>query len=422
MTRPETTLTFLAVALATVAALSAPGAAAGVDWPWWGGPNGDFTVEATGLAEAWPEDGPRELWRRALGEGYSAITVVGDRLYTMYRRGETEIVVALAAASGDTIWETEYDSPTDERDWSFDRGPGPHATPAVHAGRVFAVGSTNRFHALEAETGEVLWSYDFLQDFDGSFRHRGYSASPLVYRDTVIIPVGGSGQGVMAFRQADGEVVWKAGDDDASYASPILIDLDGETQVAAFAANEIVGIDPDSGRFLWSHPHPTRGAFNISTPLWSADDRLLFASSAYDGGGRVLRLSGTGTDTRVEELWFSNQVRIHFGTAIRIGDTVYASSGDFGPAPMKAVDIATGDVLWQDRSFAKHSLVHADGKLVLLDEDGVLGLLRVDRDGVEVLARAQVFDSLSWTVPTLVGTKLYARNREEIVALELGGR
>jgi outer membrane protein assembly factor BamB len=111
---------------------------------------------------------------------------------------------------------------------------------------------------------------------------------------------------------------------------------------------------------------------------------------------------------------------VHFGTAVRIDDTVYASSGDFGPAPMTAVDVKTGEVLWRDRTFAKHSLLYADGKLVLHDEDGVLALVEANRQGMTVKARAQVFNSLSWTVPTLVGTRLYLRNREEIVALELG--
>jgi outer membrane protein assembly factor BamB len=139
-----------------------------------------------------------------------------------------------------------------------------------------------------------------------------------------------------------------------------------------FASTRIIGLDPANGRELWSHPHLTRSAFNISTPLWSAEDGILFMSSAYDGGGRAIQLTRAGEATEVEELWFSNQVRVHFGTAVRIGDTVYASSGDLGPAPMPAVDVPTGEVLWRDRTFAKHSVLFADGKLILLDEDGAL--------------------------------------------------
>jgi outer membrane protein assembly factor BamB len=395
-----------------------PPAATDADWPWWGGPRWDWKPAGPELADTWPESGPPVIWRRPLGEGYSAISVLDGSLYTMLRNGEQETVVAMAAADGKTLWEFTYDSPTEG--YTFDRGAGPHATPAVTAERVFTIGSTGKLHALDRATGSKVWSHDLIGELKGGKRHRGYSSSPLVVGNVVIVVVGGEGGTVVAFEQSDGSVTWRGGADDSSYSSPILIDLGGERQLVVFASTRIIGFDPDSGKELWSHPHLTRNAFNISTPLWSADDGILFMSSAYDGGGRAIQLTkGADGATAVKELWFSNQVRIHFGTAIRIDDTVYASSGDFGPAPMTAVDVATGEVLWRDRTFAKHSLLHADGKLILLDEDGALALVEVNRQGMTVKARAQVFNSLSWTVPTLVGTRLYVRNREEIAAFEL---
>ena len=392
-----------------------PGSA---DWPHWGGPERSFKTDSTGLLDSWPEGGPPRLWSRPLGEGYSAIVVRDAVLYTLYRQEEREIVIALSAATGETKWEFGYDSPTEG--YRFDRGAGPHATPAVAGDRLFSVGSTTVLNALSSADGSLLWSYELAADFDSSYRHRGYATSPLVYGELVLVPVGGKGRTLVAFRQDDGSEVWRGGDEDIAYASPTLIEVDGQEQVVAFVSDSIVGLDPASGRELWKHAHPTKNAFSISTPLFSEEAGILFLSSAYDGGGRGLKLRRDGGATRVEELWFSNQVRVHFGTAILVGDTVYCASGDFGPAPMAAVDLNTGEVLWRDRAFAKHSAVYADGKLILLDEDGVLGLATVTREGLEVLSRAQVFDSLAWTVPTLVGTRLYLRNREEIVALELG--
>ena len=393
-------------------------AALDTEWAWWGGPRWDWKPATPPLADSWPESGPPVLWRRALGEGYSAISVKDGALYTSFRSGEEETVIALSAATGDTLWQHTYAAPT--AGWTFDRGAGPHATPAVTEDRVFAIGSTAKFHALDRATGAPLWSHDLIADLEGGTRHRGYSSSPLVDGENVIAVVGGKGGTVVAFRQADGTVAWRGGTDDSSYSSPLLIDVSGQRQLVVFASTRILGLDPASGRELWSHPHPTRSAFNISTPLWSADDGILIMSSAYDGGGRAVRLTRDGAATNVEELWFSNQVRVHFGTVIRLGDTVYASSGDFGPAPMTAVDVSTGEVLWRDRTFAKHSLLAVSGnQAILLDEDGALGLVELSRQGMTVRARAQVFDSLSWTVPTLLGTKLYLRNREEITALEL---
>lgn len=426
MTRRTTELLRIAALLAGVGLLwpagitaqVVAGATADADWPWWGGPRWDWKPATPALAATWPFSGPPVLWRRPLGEGYSAISVRDGSLYTMLRTGEEETVVAMSAADGKTLWQFTYEAPT--AGWTFDRGAGPHATPAVTAGQVFAIGATAKLHALDRATGAKQWSHDLIGELEGGVRHRGYSSSPLVDGDLVIAVVGGKGGTVVAFRQADGSVAWRGGADDSSYSSPILIEANGQRQLVVFASTRIIGLDPATGSELWSHPHLTRNAFNISTPLWSADDGILFMSSAYDGGGRAIQLTRDGDSTAVKELWFSNQVRVHFGTAIRLADTVYASSGDFGPAPMTAVDVRTAEVLWRDRTFAKHSLLYADGKLVLLDEDGALGLVEVSREGMKVLARAQVFTSLSWTVPTLVGTRLYLRNREEIAALELG--
>jgi hypothetical protein len=157
---------------------------------------------------------------------------------------------------------------------------------------------------------------------------------------------------------------------------------------------------------------------NVATPVWGSD-HLLFVSSAYNGGSRVLKLARSGGQVSVEEVWANKRVRIHFGNAVRIGDTVYASNGDFGSAPFAAVDVKTGDIRWRDRSVARSTLVAAGDKLLILDEDGALVLATPTATGLTVLAKAPVLDGRSWTAPTLAGTTLYLRNATEIVALDL---
>jgi outer membrane protein assembly factor BamB len=233
--------------------------------------------------------------------------------------------------------------------------------------------------------------------------------------------VGGRGQAVAAFNAQTGALVWKNGTFEVSPASPILIDVDGQPQIAVFGGDQVVGMDPATGQTLWAHPHRTDWGLNISTPSWSASDHLLFISSAYGTGSRALELRQTAGRTNVTEKWASNRVRIHFGSVIRLGDYMYGSSGDFGPAFLTATDVKTGRMAWQDRSFARAQLLYGDGKLILLDEDGALGLASISPQGLKVLARASVLENLSWTAPTLVGTKLYARDRKNIVAFELGG-
>jgi len=147
---------------------------------------------------------------------------------------------------------------------------------------------------------------------------------------------------------------------------------------------------------------------------------VLLVASAYNSGSRALRITRQGGQTRVEELWFTKRLRIMFGNAIRIGDFVYGTSGDFGPAFLTALDMKTGELAWQERGFGRSSLLHADGKVVILDEDGSLILARVSPKGLQVLSKTQLFQTTSWTVPALVGTTLYARDRAKILALDLG--
>jgi outer membrane protein assembly factor BamB len=184
--------------------------------------------------------------------------------------------------------------------------------------------------------------------------------------------------------------------------------------------NEVVGLDPATGALLWRHPVSAEWDFhfNISTPVWGAGN-LLFVAAAYGTGGRVLHLSRAGGATAVRELWQSERTRVHKENAIRLGDTLYASTGHLGPAFFTAIDAKTGKILWQDRSFSHASFLHADGKFIILDEDGTLGLATPTAAGLEVHARAELLDGTSWTVPTLVGPTLYVRDRRSITALQL---
>jgi outer membrane protein assembly factor BamB len=208
--------------------------AQGPGWPQWGGPTRDFKAPAGRLAATWPTGGPREVWSRSLGEGYSAITVDAGTLYTMYRpvKGlvatvlskftgsgeEPEVVAALDAATGATRWEHSYPAPF-VSGMNMEYGPGPHSTPLVAGDLVVAVGVTGKMHALDKRTGRVVWSQDLYTKYGGRVQGRGYSCSPMAYGDTVIVTVGGPRKALMAFRQKDGSLAWQGGDYEPSPAS-----------------------------------------------------------------------------------------------------------------------------------------------------------------------------------------------------------
>ena len=179
-----------------------------------------------------------------------------------------------------------------------------------------------------------------------------------------------------------------------------------------------MGLDPEGGELLWSYSHEIDYQINALTPVWG-NDGLLFISTAYNGGSQMLRIPKPGANKHVEQLWFTNRMKIHFGIAIRLGDVVYGSSGDFGPAFLTAIRASTGEILSRQRGLAKAQMIFADGKFIMMAEDGTLALARPTETGFEILSRAQIFDSRSWTVPTLVGTTLYVRDRSSMVALDL---
>lgn len=406
-----------AALVAALAALILDGRSPAADsttWPQWGGPSRNFTVQAD-IAASWPVDGPREIWRRPLGDGFSSIVGDAARLYSMYRSGDDDVVVALDAASGKTVWETKYTAPFQET-CSQRLGPAPRAAPLVAGDRLVTVSAGGLMHAFDRRTGAKQWSVS-LASGDAA-KPCGYSTSPIAFRDTIITMSGGKGRAVVAIDVATGRERWTTQDFANGYSSPLLIDLDGRAELIALTAGEISGFDPATGALEWSRPHPAEFGVNVAMPLWGRDN-LLFISSAYNGGSRVLRLSRRGNAVDVEERWAHKRVRIHFGNAVRIGDRVYASNGDFGSAPLAAVDVRTGETLWRDRSAARPTVLGVGHRLLLLDEDGTLLLATPGDDGLTVHGRAQIFTGTSWTPPTLIGTRLYLRDRTEIVALQL---
>lgn len=389
---------------------------ASADWSQFGGPRTNFHVEAPKLAESWPPAGPAVLWKRPLGGGYSGITVAGDVLYTMYRNGSQEIVLAAKANTGETIWEFKYDAPFQPQ-MKMENGSGPHGTPLLTEHGVYVAGILGQLRCLDRASGKVKWEHDLPRDFGLVVPDRGYSPSPIAYRDMLFVK-GGQGQGIVALRQRDGAVVWKAGDFSYSGSTPVLGNVGGFDQLIVFAGDGIAALNPLKGDLQWRYPHATDWGLNLSAPVWG-EDGIVFCSSAYSGGSQAIQVLRAGDRVESKELWSTNQMRVHFTNAIRIADYVYGSSGDFGPSPLTAINAKTGKIAWKDRTFAKANLLYADGKLIVLDEDGLLALVRVSPEGLQVLSKTSLAATRHWTVPTLAATRLYIRNQREMMALDL---
>jgi len=408
-----------ALALLVTIFAFAPRPTAVAQWPQWGGPNRDFSIESADLADKWPDNGPKKVWERPLGEAYSTIIVDDGVLYTMAHADDMEKVVALSAKTGETIWEHAYQTkPFDMWDPRF--GPGARATPLVHGDKVFAIGVGAMLHALDKKTGKVIWKQDLKNDHGASPLFWGYSSSPLVYKDTLIVPVGASGGAVMAFDLESGKPKWRSGDSTNGYAAPIVINVGGEDELVSFMGKEVLALDPVNGEVLWRYPHATAYDVNASTPIWIPNQSILFISSDYGAGARGLKITKDGHKTKVDELWHESKMGIHFGSAVRIGDYVYGSIGN-STCLLAAINVTNGEIAWRERSdLGKASLLLAGDKIIIIDEDGQLALASVSPKGIDIKSQFQLFDARSWTAPTLAGNTLYIRDLKRIVALDLG--
>jgi len=389
---------------------------AGTPWTRDAGPTRDFKAPDHGLADEWPRGGPRRLWSRKLGPGFSGIVAQGDRLYTMYRADPDEVVVCLDARTGETVWEYRYRS-TPAENHDPDYGDGPNSTPLLTDGRLYTIGIAGILQCLDAETGEVRWSRDLWAGLGGTFLDFGYSSSPISYRDTIITLVGGKDRGAVAFDKRDGSVAWKGLSFENSYSTPTIMNILGEDHLVAFMATEVVGADPNTGELRWWYAIRNQYPQNICLPI-QVDDDLVFIST-LEAGSRGLKVVKRDAFD-VEEVWSSRRFQCFYGSSVRFGDYVYGPSGYSAAPLMIAIDARTGDLAWRKRGFALANVIGVGDRLLILDDEGTLALATPGPEGMTVHAEAQVLSAPARTPPTIVGNVVYARDQKTIVALDLG--
>ncbi|UCE59636.1 MAG: PQQ-binding-like beta-propeller repeat protein [Phycisphaerales bacterium] len=387
-------------------------------WTQFGGPGQSFKADSGELAKEWPVDGPPKLWSRGLGEGYSSILADDGRLYTMYRVERTERVISLDAATGKTLWEYGYDSwpwPQHEFGW----GNGPNATPLLTGGRLYTISITGLMHCFDAATGKVIWSRALWKEARERHPHKfGYSSSPIEYKDTIITAVGERNRSIVALNKGDGRVVYQSLDYPNSYATPTIVKIHGEDQLIAFTTVGVIGADPRTGAFSWEYPIANHYEENISAPVFVGDDMLFVAT--LDAGSRGLKLKRRGQKTVVEEVWSTPKIRVTYGGWVCIDDHLYGCAGQIGNFLFAGVHAKTGKIAWRKRGFGQSHLVYADGRFIVLDEDGILTLATPSPEELTVQSRVKLLEAPSRTPPTIVGKTLFVRDCKHIMALDLG--
>jgi outer membrane protein assembly factor BamB len=407
--------------LTVLAALAQPprevgNAAAAGEWPGWRGPDRTGVSRETNLLRSWPQDGPRLLWKaEGLGGGYSTPSVAGGRIFGMSYRDNDEVVWALDANTGKEIWKTRI-APANRK---VGYGEGSRSTPAVDGDRVYALGVNGDLVCMQAADGRLCWQKNLAADFGGGVPGFGYCESPLVDGDKLVVTPGGKAATLVALDKRSGEVVWKAAiaeGDAAHYSSVIAADVDGERQYIQFLSGGVVGIRAEDGKLLWRYGQPANGNANIATPIYH--EGHVFATSAYNKGGGLVKLTTSAGGVSADEVYFTRQLRNHHGGVVLVGGHLYG----FDESNLTCLDFLTGKVAWTDRSVGKGSLMAAGGHLYVRGERGTIALVEATPSGYVEKAR---FDPPSrsgkgaWAHPVIAGGRLYLRDQDTLLCYDV---
>ncbi|MCX7425258.1 MAG: PQQ-binding-like beta-propeller repeat protein [Planctomycetia bacterium] len=411
----------------------------GPGWPNRRGPNQDAISNERGVAERWPDEGPPVLWAREIGCGYSGFTAVGSRVYTQTQTLTAQNVVCLDADTGEPLWEHRYG-------WPYEPGgmyPGPRATPAWNAGRVYFAGPSGLVGCLRAYDGQPLWQVDVNEQFAGRGTDFGYACSPVIEDGKVILPVGGEGASVVALDALDGSTVWTSGSEPASYCSVLPITFRGRRCVVAFLENVLGVFDPKTGRLLCQTVCSSGYDEHAASPLY--DEPFLMIARPFQSGAECYRLTVKQPDVdalrkdgkdaaaasglSLEPAWDTRKLSNDTASSVLFEGHVYgfdirdaqAKSHRPSRGTFKCLDFATGKVLWETDEVGHATVVVADGKLILFNDRGELILARATPDRYAELARTAVFNGeICWTAPALHRGRLYLRSPTRAACVYIG--
>lgn len=389
----------------------------GGDWPQILGPerNGAAAADER-LATTWPASGPHLAWERPVGRGLAGPAVVGGRVFVFYRSGDTELLAALDAGTGQPQWTQAH--PTDFSP-QFGHEDGPLSVPTVHTGRVVTFGAQGVLTCCDAETGAVQWRRPTHREFGAREGYFGAGSSSLAVDGKVIVNVGGrdKGAGIVAFDLVSGAVVWQSVQDEACYSSPVVATIGGTPQVIALTRYKCVALSPETGLVSFEFPYGLRGAnVTAANPLVLGDH--LFLSASYGIGAVYSRLAADGA----HEVWSGVDVMSsQYTTCIEHDGKLIGIDGrqDIPPAELRCFDPRTREVLWSVPDFGYASLIKADGKMVIAKTDGEIVLAELRTDAYRPLAKAKAFTSEMRALPALAGGKLYVRDAQALKCLDL---
>lgn len=410
---------------APVTAGSRPSPVGAGEWPQWRGPNRDGVSQETGLLKSWPGSGPPLSWQvNGLGQGTSSVAITADRIYTMGKRGDSEVVIALNKADGKELWATGI-GPSQTK---FSHAE-PKSTPTVDGDLLFAVGMNGSIACVESKSGKLVWKKDYESEFGGRMMSSwGYSESPLVDGDRVVCTPGGDQAALVALDKKSGRVIWKAAvpqSGGAGYSSIVIAEVGGVRQYITLLGQSagLVGVAAKDGKLLWKYNRVANNTANIPTPIVRGD--FVFVSTGYGAGAALLKLTQAGGGIRAEEKYFinGNEFQNHHGGMVLIGDHVYAGSGHNNGLPT-CIDLRTGKIVWgKQRGPGSESaaVVAADGHLYFRYQNAVMALIEATPAAYKLKGSFRIPNGAtpSWSHPVVASGRLYLRDQDRLLCYDV---
>lgn len=393
------------------------------DWPRFHGPANDSLCREKNLLQSWPEGGPRLLWTaEGLGRGYSTISIADGKILTMGDRveqggadpAEAQFVIALDLQTRRELWATPVGPPHEDG--------GPRCTPTVDGDSVYAIGTDGALVCLDVETGALRWDASLTEDFDGAYMSIWkFSESPLIDGDRLICTPGGAEATMVALDKRTGAVLWKCalpelgekGVDGAGYSSAVVAEICGIRQIVQMLGRGVIGVDAQTGRFLWGYNRIANSVANVTAPVVRGD--YVFASTAYNTGSVLLRITRAGDELKAEEVYFlkSRDFQNHHGGVVLVGDYIYGGNGPNRGDPT-CIEFGGGRIAWKGRAPARGSaaVLYADGHLIFRYDRGEVLLIEASPDAPRIKGRFQTptGEGPGWAHPVIHQGKLYLRH------------
>jgi len=393
------------------AAAPTPEAEKTAEWSGFRGPARNSIVRGVRIDTDWSKAGPAEIWRRPVGPAWSSFAVHDDRIYTQEQRGEDELVTCYNLKTGEPVWIHRDRA----RFWESNAGAGPRGTPTWSRGRVYSLGATGILNALDARTGKVIWSRNAASDTGTATPDWGFSSSPLVVGDKVIVATAGI---LAAYDASNGNKLWTGPAGGYGYSSPHLARIDGVAQVLLLNGSGAISIDPADGKLLWKHEWTSDG---IVQPAVIAGRDVLIGSGSgmgnIESGMRRISVAQATDGWKIEERWTTRGLKPYFNDFVVHNNHAFGFDGSI----LACIGLGDGQRRWKGGRYGHGQMVVLSDQdlLLVLSEDGELALVSAAPDKFAELARVPGIEGKTWNHPVIAGNLLLVRNSEQMAAFRL---